>query len=301
MLRFENASLKGLTRTRLQTKPSIQLNKMRNTDLPTHRAKLDGAKLTVVILTLNEVSRLPTCLAAIPDRYPVMVLDSGSSDGTYDLARQLGCQVVQNAWPGFSSQRNYALEKCGIESTWVLFVDADEVYPREFFENFDNKLSQSVDFDVGEIASVLVFRGKTLTYAPGYPIYHPRLVRRGSVRFTPNQLGHGETVDAGARTKMIDIPYLHYSFDGDIVKWMSKHVNLAKQEAYLKAPRNAHLTSRATLSLVFQNAFSRTIGRFLYHYIWRGGYRDGREGLAYVLMYCWYEITKGIIRFVEKV
>ncbi|WP_256361237.1 glycosyltransferase [Methylomonas koyamae] len=72
--------------------------------------------LTVVILACNEAANLPRCLAAIPERYPIVMVDSGSSDDTVAIAERRGCRVYHNPWPGFAEQRNFALQQCAIET-----------------------------------------------------------------------------------------------------------------------------------------------------------------------------------------
>jgi glycosyltransferase involved in cell wall biosynthesis len=258
--------------------------------------------LTIAILTRNEGRRLPGCLAAIPPRYPVVVVDSGSSDATLDIATQAGCRVFANAWAGFAAQRNFCLQSCGITSPWVLFVDADEVYPAAFYRWFEAEVAGRSDrapFEVAMVASRLIFKGRELRFAPGYPIYHPRLVRRGAVSFLPNQAGHGETVDAAARVITVDIPYRHAFYDGDLIGWMQKHIELGRQEIAAagpgKAARDAHWTLRARISQGLRHGFGRVLLRFLYHYVVRGGFRDGRAGFEYSAMYSWYEATKWLM------
>lgn len=260
------------------------------------RPPLSDASLTAVVVTLNEAARLEACLAAIPERYPVLVLDSGSTDGTVALAERAGCAVAHNPWPGFAGQRNMALTRCGIASPWVLFVDADEFHQPAFFDWFETEGRARDDFDVAMVSSRLVFRGVTLRHAPGYPVYHPRLVRRGAARFVPNHAGHGEAVAAGARTVRLDIPYRHHFYDGDLRAWMSKHLGHAAVEAFAEPAPEGTLTGRGRLHRVARRLPLRAPLRFLYHYVLRGGFRDGRPGLEYALMYAWYEATMSLFR-----
>lgn len=258
-----------------------------------------GGPLTVVILTLNEAARLPRCLAAIPERHPVLVVDSGSSDATVAIAGDAGCAVIGNPWPGFAAQRNFALNACGIVSPWVLFIDADEIYPRAFFDWFETDGQGRTDFDVAQVPSILIFNGVPLRHAPGYPILHPRLVRRGAVKFVPSYSGHGETVSAGTRQIVLDITYDHHFYEGDLSGWMTKHVRLARQEAFPLADDDGHVSSRARLQRMVPGPF-RVLVRFLYHYVVLGGFRDGRGGLVYALMYSWFEMTKAVMRAEAK-
>ena len=250
--------------------------------------------LTIVILTKNEAKRLSLCLDAIPSRYPVIVLDSGSEDGTVAIAEKHGCTVFKHQWLGFAGQRNFALKNCNIEKGWVLFIDADEFYPLEFFAWFKSRPALLESIDVLMLPSWLVFCGQRLRYAPGYPIYHPRLVRCGLAPFTVGHAIHSETLMSEVRVAYGDIPYDHHFFDGDIGAWMRKHIELADLEASA-VPSTGALTSRARLSLLIGKSFLRVPGRFAYHYLVRGGFRDGWRGFLYSLMYSWYELTKYIL------
>lgn len=247
--------------------------------------------LTVVILTQNEEANLPGCLAAIPERYPVVIVDSGSNDNTLVIARQRGCTVFSNPWPGFAEQRNFALQQCGIQTPWILFVDADEIYPQRFYDWFEAKLSETHGIDVLMVPSILYLRGKRLNHAPGYPIYHPRLVRRETASFVRNHTGHGEAVLDTCRIGYSDIPYEHYFYHGEIVAWMHKHIGKAAQEVQLQPTAGAAMTARGRLSVLLGRSWLRIFGRFCYHYLLRGGFLDGAAGLEFALMFTWYEAT----------
>jgi len=247
--------------------------------------------LTVVILTQNEESNLPRCLAAIPERYPIVIVDSGSTDKTIALAETRASRIYVNPWPGFAEQRNFAINQCAINTPWLLFIDADEIYPQAFYDRFEAELATSDSFDVLMVASILYLRGKRLSHAPGYPIYHPRLVRRESTRFVRNHTGHGEAVVNTCRIGYSDIPYEHYFYHGEIIEWMHKHVDKAAQEVQLKPTTNAVMTTRGRLSVLLGRSWLRVLARFLYHFVFRGGFLDGAAGLEFALMFTWYEAT----------
>ena len=188
--------------------------------------------VTVVILTKNEEHALPRCLASIPKEYPVLVLDSGSTDGTLEAARRHGCALREQAWEGYAQQRNYALRACGIESEWVLFIDADEVFPKPLFDWIGGALGRELaDVDAVMLPSYFYLRGRCLKHAPGYPIYHARLLRREKVEFlSHHEGGFGENIRAGCRIFHGRIPYEHYFYDGELLAWMHKHVDHADRE-----------------------------------------------------------------------
>lgn len=251
--------------------------------------------LLVIILTRNEERDLPSCLECIPNKYPVVVVDSGSFDRTIEIARNRGCRILENPWGGFAAQRNFALQKCGGEARWILFVDADEHFPNEFFEWFEENMSYNDGIDAVLVPSLLVFRGRELRYAPGYPIYHARLVRAGCVTFVNNHTGHGESIPDDVSTGRSPVAYRHYFYDGDLCAWMLKHVGNASKEYDASKRPGTYITGRARGSMWLGRSLLRIPARFAYHYFLRRGFRDGREGLEYSLMYAWYEGTKYVM------
>lgn len=249
--------------------------------------------LTVVILTRDEQARLPSCLNAIPRLYPVVVVDSGSRDQTVELATQSGCRCLCNPWPGFSEQRNFALNSGVVTTPWTLFIDADEIFPPAFFAWAEQVLA-SAPVDVYQVPCLLFLDGAALRHAPGYPILHPRLVRTDICRFERNHAGHGEQVVAGLREAVAPIGYDHFFFNGDLVGWMHKHVGLARQEAV--ADIHVGRGRRGRLQRLVRHLPGKPVLRFLYHYLVCRGFLDGTAGLRYSAMYAWYEATKALLR-----
>ena len=254
--------------------------------------------LTVVILTHNEAHRLHRCLNAIPSRYPIVVIDCGSTDTTIAIATERGCQVYYNTWSGFAEQRNFALERCHIATPWVLFIDADEIYPLRFYDWFEREIAFNDIIAAVMVPSLLFFRNHCLKHAPGYPIYHPRLVRTHQVRFMTNHTGHGESIPITVPTHYATIPYDHYFYDGHLSQWMTKHISHACQEVKRQATPGALLTKRGRIMMWLSKVpILRIPGRFFYHYCFCLGFLDGRAGLEYSLMYTWYEATKSVLEY----
>lgn len=252
--------------------------------------------VTVVILTKNEELTLARCLEALPPGHDVIVLDSGSTDKTLEIARNYGCLIRQHAWEGYAQQRNYALTECGIISPWVLFIDADEVFQTEFFgwikASLEDGLTQA---DAVMVPSYFFLRGKRLRHAPGYPIYHARLLRRDKVRFlSHHEGGFGENIEEGSRIIYGKIPYNHYFYDGELLEWLHKHIDHANREVRINKS-GIMLNRRKRLSLLLGNSALRAPARFIYHYVICGGFLDGREGLEFSLMFSWYEATKYLL------
>lgn len=247
--------------------------------------------LTIAILTKNEEANLPACLAAIPTQYPIVIIDSGSTDNTLAIAKGRACSIFHNPWPGFAEQRNFAINHCKINTPWILFIDADEIYPQAFYDQFESKWKTDDAMDVLMVPSILYLRDKRLNYAPGYPIYHPRLVRRETTKFVQNHTGHGEAVINTCRIAYGNIPYEHYFYHGEIIEWMHKHVDKAAQEVRLQPTSDAVMTTRGRISVLLGRSWLRVVARFCYHFVLRGGFMDGYAGLEFALMFTWYEAT----------
>jgi glycosyltransferase involved in cell wall biosynthesis len=257
-----------------------------------------SGRLTIAILTLNEARNLPRCFDHIPASYPIVLVDSGSSDGTLDIARARGARIYSNPWPGYAAQRNFALDHCAIDTMWTLYIDADEVFPLAFYDWFERWVDSpdTAQFDAGMIPSILIFKGVRLMHAPGYPIYHTRLLRTKTVRWVVNEPDFSEKIDAGARIINIEFAYDHYFYPGDLQAWMFKHIRYAGLETGIRRAPNAATTTRTRLSSALGETILRIPLRFIYHYFLRQGFRDGRAGFEYALIYTWFEATKYVLR-----
>lgn len=249
-----------------------------------------AARVDVVILTKNEAARIERCIRAIPPGINVYVLDSGSTDNTIRIATAVGGHVSVRDWQGFAAQRNFALEHCGT-GPWVLFIDADETYPVSAWPEIAER-TDGLKFDAFAVPSMLIYDGRMLMHAPGYPLLHVRLVRRDRVQFAAGTTGHGEALVGSPRVGTMRCFYVHDWFDGDVDRWLRKNLVLALAEAGAAAPANVRETARARTSARVGNGPHRPLVRFVYHWLLVGGWRDGWRGFEYALLYCWYELTR---------
>ena len=147
-----------------------------------HRAQT----IAGVVLTLNEEQDLPRALRSIEWCDELLVVDSGSTDRTSEVADQCGARFLQHLQsPPFliTEQRNWALDKAGLQSDWVLFLDADEEIGPELAETILSSINSSSELDAYELSPRYWFLGQWLKRTQGYPNWHPRLVKRGSVYF----------------------------------------------------------------------------------------------------------------------
>jgi glycosyltransferase involved in cell wall biosynthesis len=250
-------------------------------------------RIAVAILTKDEAVNLPRCLDAIPRDIPIFIVDSGSTDGTLAIAEARGCQILARSWTGFADQRNFTLQSLQGQFDWVIFIDADEVFPEPIWTWVSANLGDRCKADVVYMSQRIHIGGRMLRHAPHYPIYHPRIVKCRPGLFLNNRSGHGETVIEALNVQYVDIPYHHHIIAHELVPWLRKHVSLAQMEANAAAAlASGVITRRAKLNAIVKIGPLRAPLRFLFHYGVCGGWRDGRPGLIYSALYGWYELTK---------
>jgi len=262
------------------------------------------AGITAVVLTLNEEANLPECLAHLNWVDEIIVIDSGSTDGTCPLAESLGARVFRCAWQGFAGQRNWALDNAGIATDWVLFVDADEHITTDLRDEMLAHI-QSRSADAFYLCFKVILFGKWVRRSAMYPVWHPRLLRKGVGRFKDSYSGHGETWEINGKVGYLRQPYMHYSFSKGLTQWFERHNRLSTSEAAAADRLMSDVRSRDVLGALFsrhpQNRRQalrlvsyRVPGwpfvRFLYQLIARGGFLDGMQGWMYCGLYLAYEI-----------
>jgi glycosyltransferase involved in cell wall biosynthesis len=253
-------------------------------------------RVSVLLLTLNEERNLPSCLAAIRWCDDVVVVDSFSRDSTAEIAAAAGARVVQRAFTNFADQRNFALEKVEFRHDWVFHLDADEIVTPALAAEIE-ALPEAAPFDAYRIAGRLMFADRWMRHAGMYPVYQVRLTRRGGFRFI--QVGHGQREPEGWRIGSLREGYDHYAFSKGLDDWIERHHRYAADEAVLATQttqtRLAGLFSgdrverRRTAKLLSYRLPFRPLLRFLYIYVLRLGFLDGRPGYRYAKLLAFYE------------
>jgi hypothetical protein len=254
---------------------------------------------SVVILTLNEERDLPLCLASVKDCDDVVILDSGSTDRTVEIARAAGARVFANPFRNFGDQRNFAQRKIPFRHPWVMHLDADEqMTPELIGEANQATASTNSGTDGYLIAPRMIFESRWIPHCTDYPAYQARLVRAPEFEFI--QVGHGQREAPHMRLQKLSGNYLHdLSSDGE-TGWLAKHRRYATAEAHTHHAliqanrwgelysRDALLRRRALKRLSYRLPFRPTL-RFIYQYFLRGGFLDGPPGLRYCLLLRRYE------------
>jgi glycosyltransferase involved in cell wall biosynthesis len=257
--------------------------------------------ISVLLLTHNEEANLAACLRSVAWCDDVVVLDSGSTDRTLELAERFGVRLLRRPFDNFASQRNYGIEAGDFRHEWILHLDADERVPNELRDEISWKVSDA-DYDAFQISSRLIFRGRWLRHASMYPCYQVRLGRRDSLRFV--QIGHGQREVRMPEDKIGTLRHSleHQSFGKGISDWIERHNRYSSDEAAMICQSASEDVSwsdllsrnpvarRRTLKMLANRLPCRPWLRFLYMYFLRLGFLDGKAGLDYCRMMAMYEL-----------
>lgn len=255
--------------------------------------------VTVVVLCHNEAINLPRCLAAVESCHERVVLDDGSTDDSAAVARRCGARVLVHPFTSFADQRNWSMDEAGLANPWVLHLDADEVATPELLEEVRVFVASARETSVGFIARKVMLDEAWLRFSAGYPVYVPRVVHVGGPRYFMR--GHGEWIDAeGAARRCLKAPLLHYNFSHGWDDWWARHRRYADAEARRIAAgmpplRAGDLFSRdptsrrAAMRGLSYRLPARPVIRFLYSYLLRLGFLDGRAGWRYCRAMMGYE------------
>ncbi len=237
------------------------------------------ARLSVAIITLNESSRIARCLASVDFADEVVIVDSGSTDGTARIAGELGARVlVTPDWPGFGPQKNRALAACSAD--WVLSIDADEQVDAGLRRAILDVLARPAP-GPGEPAGYWIRRHSRFC---GQPIWHGdwrndrvlRLFRRDRARFTDDRVH--ERVDCPAPHGELAGHLLH-----DTVDSVEDMIEKTRRYALLGARKLRESGRRGGPVL----AALRAAWTFVRGYLLRGGFLDGRAGLTIARLNAW--------------
>jgi glycosyltransferase involved in cell wall biosynthesis len=255
---------------------------------------------SVLILTRNEEQNLPDCLASVKWCDDIVVLDSRSTDQTAAVAKSAGARVFERSFDDFAAQRNYALDKVPFRHPWVFHLDADERFTEPLQRECETVIA--ADRQSGFLVpSKLMFMGKWLRWSGMYPVYQMRLMKLGEIRFI--QTGHGQReADAKRGVGKLREPYLHYNFSKGLDDWREKHDRYSTKEAEESLQERQKraigwrdlggsdtVARRRALKRLSMRLPCRPTLRFLYMYVFRLGFLDGRPGLMYCRLLATYE------------
>jgi glycosyltransferase involved in cell wall biosynthesis len=251
-------------------------------------------KISVCIITLNEEANIGRTLKSVQPlvadgQGEIIVVDSGSTDKTVEIAKSFGTKVFTEPWKGFAEQKNSAIEKA--QGEWVLSLDADE----EVTDELARALSLSIRFlatkelsnedgywlhnvvgikdpdhtDGFEIRRRNFFLGRPLRWGGFYPDAKLRLIRRRLAKFEARSVHEDMTI--ASEPAEVWTPILHHAYPtlSGYIEHMNKYSSLGAEMEIEKGRRG----------FSFLNIVVRPWLTFVYNYFFRLGFLDGKEGL----------------------
>ncbi|HTT40770.1 MAG TPA: glycosyltransferase family 2 protein [Burkholderiales bacterium] len=222
--------------------------------------------LSAIVITRDEEAVIRRCLGSVAWADEIVVVDSGSSDRTVEICRELGAKVhVTGDWPGFGAQKNRALDLAG--SDWVLSLDADEWVSPELQAEIRATVAGSSGPVAYRVPRLSSFCGRFLRHSGWWPDPVLRLFRRGKARFS-DDLVHEQLIVHGPIGSLTQ-PILHESF-------VSFEEVLDKLNRYSSA--GAQMMSARGRTGSLGSAVAHAAWTFLRTYLFRAGFLDGREG-----------------------
>ncbi|AWW32589.1 glycosyltransferase family 2 protein [Echinicola strongylocentroti] len=266
-----------------------------------------NSEVSVVILTYNESKHIKRCLErAFTVASSVYVVDSFSTDDTVEIARAMGGEVYQHRWPGNqAAQFNWALEHLPITTEWILRLDADEYLTDELQDEINAKLPLQPD----EITGVSfkrrhIFMDKWVKRGT-YPVTLLRLFRRGKAVCEQRWMDEHIHLLEG-KSVTFEHDFVDHNLH-NLAWWTTKHNGYATREAielldleYQLIGRerdNGGLNEQASIKRSRKKQYSkqplfwRSFAYFLYRYILKGGFLEGKEGFMWHFFQGWWYRT----------
>lgn len=260
--------------------------------------------ITVIILTKNEEVNIERCINSIKDWVDrVVVVDSGSTDKTVELAQGLGAEIYHHEpFVHYAGQFNWALDNVDVKTKWVYRIDADEEVTPELAAEIIENCQKHHDDDVNGFVMKfkIAFMGTFLKHGGMYPFYNLTIFKYGIGRYEDRALGEHVILSKG-RTIDLKNDCLHFDFKS-LDAWINKHNWYATrevadyyatrskgQEDPNKLYHEAKKTSKLRDGLYYRMPkFLRAKLYFWYRYYLRLGFLDGKAGYVHAFLQAYW-------------
>lgn len=263
---------------------------------------------SILILTYNSERSLPATLAAARQvSNDIHIVDSFSQDSTVQIANTAGVNVVQHVFENYGAQRNWAMDNLALKYEWQLHLDADECLTPELIESI-RRLPESPAEEAFFLARNVRFLGRVLRHGGMSPTWHLRLFRSGAGRCEERQYDQHFYLLCGAGAESTGaLPGLVIDdISMTLSEWTARHNRWSDAEvaellqARPGATESHRIPGRASGNPIERKRYQRGIyerwplffrafALFIYRFVLRGGFLDGREGFIFwVLQTFWF-------------
>jgi glycosyltransferase involved in cell wall biosynthesis len=269
--------------------------------------------LAVIVLTYNEELNLDACLQSVASWVgEIFVLDSGSRDGTLDIARRYGAQIFEHPFENHARQWSWALLHLPIQHDWILGLDADQRITAELREELaalfvSGETAGAAGVDGFFIKRRQVWRGRWIKHGTYYPKYLLKLFRKSRVQLDERDvMDHHFYVNGTTRNLQNDLIEENVK-ENDLTFWIDKHTRYARLLAQEEWEKPQHAGDSPIRAKVSGNPDERTLWLkqrwyslplyvrpfvyFIYRYVLRLGFLDGKQGfLFHFLQGFWFRL-----------
>jgi glycosyltransferase involved in cell wall biosynthesis len=224
-------------------------------------------KLTALIITYNEMGYIEKCIDSISFADEIIVVDSFSTDGTYEfLKNHPKVKVIQNPFENFTAQKSFALKQS--KNDWVLFLDADEIVSTSLQQEIEDTLASDTDISAFWFYRQFMFKNERLNFSGWQTDKNYRLFRKSKAKFSDCKIVH-ETLDVEGTSGILKEKLIHYCYKNyeDYKDKMLKYGRLKAVESFYKEKKYSYVMM-----------VLKTSWKFFNHYIIRLGILDGKKG-----------------------
>lgn len=258
--------------------------------------------VTAIIITKNEEANIEKCINSIKDLCErIVVVDSGSTDATTSIAESLGADVYVHEFEYYAKQWNWGLDNCDIKTKWVIRVDADEQFTPQLNKEIADEMKKHSSDDINGFVlnEWYYFMGKCLKHCSGNK--RKLMVFKNGIGRIEDRKRDAHTLLSEGRSIELKERFLHYDFK-DIDNFIKKYNWYATREmqdyiSYLNGKaentikdKELQQTRQKKFGLYYKAPiFRRSHWLFIYKYFIKGGFLDGKEGLMFTFLECyWY-------------
>ncbi len=236
-------------------------------------------KISATIITYNEERNIARALESLRCADEVVVVDSGSSDRTVEIAEKLGARVIDSPWPGYAKQKNLAAERAA--NDWILSIDADESLSEALEAEIWRLKKNGPDCDAYTMPRLARYLGRWIHHSGWYPDRKVRLYDRRKAEWVGDYVH--ESVRVTGKVGHLDANLLHFTCESlsEHLKTMDRYTTLAAEQ--LLASKQSVTWGR----LIFEPPWT-----FFRTYFLKLGFLDGVEGLAIANMAAVYNFVK---------
>ncbi len=236
-------------------------------------------KISATIITCNEERRIARTIESLRCCDEIVVIDSGLTDRTVEIAQQLGARVIESGWPGYAKQKNLAAAQAA--NDWILSLDADEALSEALEAEIWQLRKKGPEFDAYTMPRLAQYLGRWILHSGWHPDRKVRLYDRRQASWV-GEFVH-ESVEVRGSVGHLKSNILHYTCESvsEHVRTLDGYTTLAAQE----------IVSRKQ-PVKWHNLLLEPVWTFVRTYVYQRGFLDGQEGLMIAYMAAMYTFLK---------